>query len=368
MKPGLKTKIAALRSEFAPVLREHRHLTWIVSIYAAAAFGMSQQLGDQFDLLTIYQGFGAALFIGPIFALCAYAMYVMVYIRPHQLTRFLISSVGQYMNRTRLLRALPVLLLIPVFASSFTILKSAIPYMHPYAWDSRLAELDMTLHGGVHPWVWLQYILANPWATAVINFAYHLWFFIMYAFIYLLTLSTEKPMLRMQFLLSFVISWILFGTIFATLFSSVGPCYYGFLLQGETNPYAQLMMNLNNANSHVSIMAVDVQKLLWTGFRGRDQVTAVGISAMPSMHVATAVLLALCGWRLNRAMGIALSLFAVIIMIGSVHLGWHYALDGYVGAAGVYAVWRVVGWLLSRSNQPSSAETSLTSQQAPSLS
>ncbi len=35
-------------------------------------------------------------------------------------------------------------------------------------------------------------------------------------------------------------------------------------------------------------------------------------------------------------------------MVGSVHLGWHYALDGYVGAAGAYAVWRAVGALQSR--------------------
>lgn len=346
-------------------MREHRCLIWIIAIYAALALAMTQRLSGQFDPLTLYQGFGVALFIGPIFALCAYAIYVMVFIRPDQLTRYLISSIKQYMSRARLLRAVPVLLLIPVFISSFTILKSAIPYMHPYAWDSRLAELDMTLHGGVHPWVWLQYILTNPQVTAVINFVYHLWFFIMYAFLYLLTLSTDKPMLRMQFLLSFVISWIVLGTIVATLFSSVGPCYYGLLLQGETNPYAQLMMNLNNANNHVSIMALDVQKLLWTGYRGKDQATALGISAMPSMHVATAVLFALCAWRFNRVSGIVLTIFAVVIMIGSVLLGWHYALDGYVGAAGAYAIWRVVGWALSRSSNVSTNEAPFAQPQVP---
>jgi hypothetical protein len=35
-------------------------------------------------------------------------------------------------------------------------------------------------------------------------------------------------------------------------------------------------------------------------------------------------------------------------MIGSVHLGWHYALDGYVGAACALVIWFAVGWLLDR--------------------
>jgi hypothetical protein len=37
--------------------------------------------------------------------------------------------------------------------------------------------------------------------------------------------------------------------------------------------------------------------------------------------------------------GRALAAFAVVIFLGSVMLGWHYAIDGYVGAAGVAAIW-----------------------------
>ena len=31
---------------------------------------------------------------------------------------------------------------------------------------------------------------------------------------------------------------------------------------------------------------------------------------------------------------------------GDVHLGWHYALDGYAGAAGAALVWHAVGRML----------------------
>jgi hypothetical protein len=65
------------------------------------------------------------------------------------------------------------------------------------------------------------------------------------------------------------------------------------------------------------------------------------------MHVGSATLLALFGWRLNRAAGIALTIFAVLIMLGSVHLGWHYAIDGYVAALGTTLIWFITGRLRS---------------------
>lgn len=33
-------------------------------------------------------------------------------------------------------------------------------------------------------------------------------------------------------------------------------------------------------------------------------------------------------------------------MIGSVHLGWHYAIDGYVSILAVIVIWKAVGWTL----------------------
>jgi hypothetical protein len=70
------------------------------------------------------------------------------------------------------------------------------------------------------------------------------------------------------------------------------------------------------------------------------------------MHMASTVLLVFCGFGLNRLLGWSLFVFALFIAAGSVHLGWHYAVDSYAGAALAVAAWKlsatfsqgVAGW------------------------
>jgi membrane-associated phospholipid phosphatase len=70
---------------------------------------------------------------------------------------------------------------------------------------------------------------------------------------------------------------------------------------------------------------------------------------MPSLHVAIVTLCAISGWYLSRLVGALLTLFAIVIFIGSIHLGWHYALDGYASALMAGGIWYGVGKFLGRS-------------------
>ena len=95
------------------------------------------------------------------------------------------------------------------------------------------------------------------------------------------------------------------------------------------------MSYLHGVNEIHTIWALGAQEMLWGDYQVRDVMVGSGISAMPSMHVAIATLFALVCWRVRRWLGIVMTIYAVIIMLGSVDLGWHYAVDGYLGAVGM---------------------------------
>ena len=124
--------------------------------------------------------------------------------------------------------------------------------------------------------------------------------------------------------------------------------FYGFVVPGA-DPFAAQLAALREADQSIPVLALQVQDMLWNDFNTHAGTNALSIAAMPSMHVGTAVLLALLGWRLNRAAGIALTVFAMLVMIGSVHLAWHYALDGYAGGLGAWIIWHACGRLVQRS-------------------
>ena len=119
------------------------------------------------------------------------------------------------------------------------------------------------------------------------------------------------------------------------------------------------MNYLINAKEYFPIWALNAQKMLWEAYENNEINLGGGISAMPSLHVATSFLFALVGWRYHRMLGVALSVFALIIMIGSVHLAWHYAIDGYFSIIFTAVIWHIVGYFLSK-NQRISANTKQT--------
>ncbi len=282
-------------------------------------------------------------------AVClVYPVGVLLLVRPARPLRHIWQGWRRhFFNIARIKYALPVLVVLPIFMSGFSSMKAMIPVFDPYTWDLPIAQLDRALHGGEDAWRLLQPWLGKPLITHAINVVYNLWFFVIYAVTLWQIFRTTDQRSRAQYLLSFVLAWGVLGTLMATLFASGGPVYYVHFAGGE-NPFAPLMAYLYEVDESYSIWALQAQEMLWQAHSSNDLAVGGGISAMPSLHVACATLCALVAWRANRALAWLMIAFVAAILLGSVHLGWHYAVDGYVSLLLMPLLWWLAGRLVDR--------------------
>ena len=121
-------------------------------------------------------------------------------------------------------------------------------------------------------------------------------------------------------------------------------------LYPESSDYLPLMTLLHQQDiwlqqysPNISLSSLSTQDYLWTSYTTGKEMLGNGISAMPSMHVSMAVLMALGVSSLNRKLGILFWLFALIIYVGSFTLGWHYAVDGLVSGPVTLIIWHLCG-------------------------
>lgn len=246
---------------------------------------------------------------------------------------------------------LPMILL-PTFLSLYSSMKSIIHLVQPFYLDEFLMRADRFIHFGVDPWRITHSIFGTAIASVVLNFIYNLWFFIMYSYVLWMIVNVRFGRDRMQFLFAFVIIWPLIGSLIAVGLSSAGPVYYGDVV-GDSSIFGPLMEALKQYNgqfkdSPFGIFALNTQDMLWADYLKNDTNIGSGISAMPSMHVAIATLLYLSGRQVSKYIGYGMLVFLILIQIGSVHLGWHYALDGYLSILLTWAIWKFCGWMVDR--------------------
>ena len=258
---------------------------------------------------------------------------------------------GIWLNPHYLFAFLLPMICLPSFMSLFSSMKSIIHIIQPFYLDEFLAKADRFIHFGYDPWRITHVFFGTAFFSALLNYFYNLWFFIMFGFTIWHVVNVKSLKRRMQYLLCFIIIWPLLGSLFAVFWSSAGPVYYGNIT-GDHSLYSPMMESLRGFHAEVKgtgfwgIFALNAQDMLWTDYLKSDTKIGSGISAMPSMHVAVAMLLYLSARDINKIAGYFMLGFLIIIQIGSVHLGWHYALDGYVSMILVYIIWCLLGkWI-----------------------
>jgi PAP2 superfamily len=252
---------------------------------------------------------------------------------------------GIFTHRDTLVRGLPMYAALCFLSFGFAIFKSNIPNISPYAWDLTFDHWDKMLHFGMRPYELLQPVLGNAIATFILSLNYSLWFFVLKGFFIYFAFFHAPGLERTRVFLAFFLVWTLGGGLTAVLLSSAGPCYFD-LVAGGANPYAQHMQQLRDFNNVMPILSVEAQQQLWDL---RTSGSALGgVSAMPSMHNATSLLFVLVAWNKSKFLRNLMIVHMVLIFLGSIHLGWHYALDSYVAwaIAGLFwiAAYEVALW------------------------
>jgi hypothetical protein len=257
--------------------------------------------------------------------------------RPTSPTVRLAQRVGAVLkDPLRMASGLPIFLAFVMFIFTFTIFKGQITAMVPFSWDQTFDSWDKTLHFGMRPWEMLQPILSSGFAVFLFNLNYNLWFMVMNLFLVHFAFYAPPGPERTHFFLVFFALWMVGGTFLATVFSSAGPCYFEKIGLGNET-YGPLMQRLGDIRETWPIWALDTQDMLWS--LKQKGSTLGGVSAMPSMHNATALLFIFIAWGKGGALRWLVTAHGVLIFLGSVLLGWHYAVDAYLSFALTIACW-----------------------------
>ena len=220
-----------------------------------------------------------------------------------------------------------------------------IPRYVPFWLDEPLSKIDKLMFFGYQPWELTHAIFTSLESMIIFDLLYAYWVLLLSVSICGFSLFAPRQD-RARFFLAFGGAWFFLGFIGAWVGSSAGPCFLAFLGLPGAQEYAVLIDNLRSANISTGgrVNAPFWQETLAQAYLSKQYYFGMGISAMPSLHNAIAILYVFDAFRIGKLIGWFMTAYAVIIFIGSIHLGWHYAADGIVAAAGMWAIWRAANW------------------------
>lgn len=225
-----------------------------------------------------------------------------------------------------------------LFTGTFTSAKTLMSDVVPFRSDAWLAKLDAALFMGVDPWRVLQPLLGHPLVTRIIQNVYLCgWTAVLIVILMAVTFAPRLAHIRTRFYVTYFVAWIILGNILAAVFLSGGPAYFA-ALTGDHARYGPLIRYLSFSDGMAN-SSVTLQHKLWAMYLDRHMEMGSGISAFPSLHVAMTTLFALTAFHIDRRLGWFMTALTGVIFLGSVHLAWHYAVDGLFSGTFVLGAW-----------------------------
>ena len=328
----MKRVIAAFRQALAedgPIVAGLAAV-WLVLLVLLASKGVSGLRPSAY----------AANLLLNVFTLCTMAIFpfasLLYRARPKSPIRFSLGLLFSGDWLVNIARGLPMLIAVIVLMPAFSAMKSSIPLFNSHSWDPAWIAADRAIHG-MDAWQLLQPVLGFPIITSLLSVAYHAWLFLVYAGTVYFCFFAKDRELRAQYFIGYFAIWTVVGAGLAVALASVGPCFVAPLF-GDHRFDGQ-MAYLRAANEQYPVFVLAVQEKLLAWHQSGNHGLATGISAMPSIHVSMATLFALSMTRVSRTAGVSAWMFMLTILIGSVHLGYHYAVDGYVAIAATVGIW-----------------------------
>ncbi|HEY9216959.1 MAG TPA: phosphatase PAP2 family protein [Phenylobacterium sp.] len=335
---GARGFLGALTRE----LHHDRLLYLIVATYAAAALAVGHWLsvGSRIDLLTYMSTWVLSISAASMLYILLVELPAAIRSDPVAPLSALRLRLARYVT-PRTLASLSLILALGLFMGVFTSMKTMLPFITEFSWDQRFAELDAAIHGGVDPWRLLHPALAQPIANRIVEFCYAgIWMMLTCGAAAWAAGSATMAPYRVRFLTCFMLAWILLGNLMAGAFFSAGPAFFEAV--GGGGRYAELVA-YHAAQPQSPTSAHALQEWLWAEHQAGLMQIGTGISAFPSMHVSMATMTVIAAFCTHRKLGYFALGYLVLILASSVHLGWHYAVDGYASILGTLTLWYGLG-------------------------
>lgn len=354
--PCLKT--SAISREITPMHSARFSLSCLVVTLSAVALLAISAGGVWDDYASVAKPYGTGVVAAVVFLIPVQFILSTVYkiYRERGTTLSQTERLAWYKSYLRnypWLNVLVATVALIATLSSFTVYKGSVVGAQGYGFDAMFIAWDRVFFAGNDGWVVTHSIFNTAAATMWIDFLYHPTFFPM-LLVYLLAItSTGLTALRQTYILAYLASWVVIGMIGASTLHSAGPVFDG-VLYGDGSTFGPLIDRLQaqlDAGGGPVTAAPIREYLLYLHENGEIRFGG-GISAMPSMHMVLVYLWVFPAWNLNRIFGMIVALYAGIIWIGSVHLGWHYFVDGLVSLVVVGIIWRIAGHIVGLYGQP----------------
>ena len=300
----------------------------VLTIVIAAAISLLTDIGGS----RVFMPYVAAWSASTLLSLLIW-MFIQVAIRFPDRSANPMRTVVALLPRPLGVAPLPAIIF-PLFLGGYTWAKCSIPWAVGFGWEGIWAAADRSIFG-TDAWRWAHGIMPDFLASAWSFYYAMMWgFALVFSGTFISAFASRR--FAATFFTATMLSWLIGGIGMAYAMSAAGPVFAHLADPGLAVQFKPLHAELSRLlpNNDLVLMS---QRYLEAGVRMKVAAKGGGISAMPSMHMATATILICAAWR-TRWLPLVL-LFWSLTFFGSVYLGYHYAIDAPVAAAVAVACW-----------------------------